>query len=230
MVHVEDGGFMKVGETDPCIKLWPHTVPLLMACFGLLSHVPVGRTGDPVLEHQLVAGIGTLGMLIGNIAWYVLASATARCKELVGHELDRSFPLHAHNWTLSDASGGALFEHDETSKLWHVHTDYTFVILLVVTFVVGFKMHTMCFPCWMRVLTAGGLFANAVATQNLTVYDKTLEDLCMLTDLLAAELVGRHFQRAMRGRFVEKRRPCGRVVMASMRFGTAPARVGPPCN
>jgi len=79
MVHVEDGGFMKVGETDPCIKLWPHTVPLLMACFGLLSHVPVGRTGDPVLEHQLVAGIGTLGMLIGNIAWYVLASATARC-------------------------------------------------------------------------------------------------------------------------------------------------------
>lgn len=63
----------------------------------------------------------------------------------------------------------------------------------------------MCFPFWMRVLSAVGLLANVVAMPNLSGAAKWLEIMCILATVLAAELVGRHFETAERQKFIERR-------------------------
>ena len=67
---MDNSGGVTFGKVGPCVQIWPSIIPLLMACFGMLSHFPVGRTGDPALEHQLVLHSHTAIMLIGNLTWF----------------------------------------------------------------------------------------------------------------------------------------------------------------
>ena len=118
-----DSGVLAFGPLDPCVQVWPNIMPLLMACGGMLSHAPVGRTGDPVFEHQVVVGGGTAVMCIGNFAWFIFArSAPMECAEAIGEPHARS-PTLVENYPI---------------KLWQ--------IFLVVQFSVVFKMHMVLAP------------------------------------------------------------------------------------
>ena len=55
----------------------------------------------------------------------------------------------------------------------------------------------------MRVVIGSCLLVNVVAVPNLTGFDKSLENVYMCSIVLAAELVGRHFEKLKRRRFVE---------------------------
>ena len=44
-------------KADPCERIWPYTVPVLMCISGLASNACVGRLGDPILEHWVLYSV-----------------------------------------------------------------------------------------------------------------------------------------------------------------------------
>jgi len=199
VVKVDNSGGVTFGKVGPCVQIWPSIIPLLMACFGMLSHFPVGRTGDPALEHQLVVRVGTAVMFIGNLTWNLLWRLDSTPLQCLQDGGNATLPWGAatHPWGEASVTVPSLFAHVENApiRLWP--------LWLAVVFVVVFKLHQLCFPFWMRVVIGSCLLVNVVAVPNLTGFDKSLENVCMSSVVLAAELVGRHFEKLERRRFVE---------------------------
>ena len=123
--------------------MWPSIIPLLMACFGMLSHFPVGRTGDPALEHQLVVRVGTAVMFIGNLTWNLLwrlGSTPLQCLQDGGNA---TLPWGAatHPWGEASVTVPFLLGHVQNApiRLWQ--------IWLAIVFAIVFKLHQVRTRC-----------------------------------------------------------------------------------
>ena len=94
--------------------------PLFMAIGGMISHVAVGRTGNPALEHQLVVGVGTIVMVCGLWVYFACCNAAVTKRS------------------------NALLDLVPLLSLWQA---LSMLAMLTIVFV---KMHQMCFPFRLR--------------------------------------------------------------------------------
>ena len=128
VTHIDvSGAFTNRIAFGGCVEQWTNIVPMLMAVVGMASHFPVGRTGDPALEHKLVVGIGTFVMICGTLAWHVLW----RLMQL---------PSECHTRGETPLFGtlfGAGFSDESSSplKMWQ--------LVLLITGAVTLQMHTV---------------------------------------------------------------------------------------
>ena len=128
VTHIDvSGAFTNRIAFGGCVEQWTNIVPMLMAVVGMASHFPVGRTGDPALEHKLVVGIGTFVMICGTLAWHVLW----RLMQL---------PSECHTRGETPLFGtlfGAGFSDESSSplKMWQ--------LVLFITGAVTLQMHTV---------------------------------------------------------------------------------------
>ena len=107
-------------EWEGLMLMATDLTPLFMAIGGMISHVAVGRTGNPALEHQLVVGIGTMVMVFGLI-FYLACFFTSTS------ELSMRIPAA-----------------EPFANAFHM----LFLLLMFAAVVV--KMHQMCFPLRLR--------------------------------------------------------------------------------
>jgi len=168
-------------KADPCERIWPYTVPVLMCISGLASNACVGRLGDPILEHWVLYSVGVAVAGSGSLAFAVfgnsaLAALPESCPPQTGAGLYSAVEL----WTWTPCAFAASFG-------------------------VSCCAHMLAFPWQARYLMTAISVATVLNLPQLhDEKDLWRQTAIMLLLMAAGEGLGFHFHRQWRLRFFEE--------------------------